>query len=134
MCSAVVLRYIGSDDIAATPRMSTESRVRSQSVMNAGGPAAMKSTEPDSSASFMHGGPAELYPADDEVGHAGGRGVFLDEAAFLHHEQRQESDAARAERNPDLVARPLPRRRNRQPPQQRGCEQRGPAAQPCESR
>ena len=52
-----VFRYIGSDDIAATPRTSTDPRVRSHSVMKAGGPAAMKSTEPDSSASFMTAGP-----------------------------------------------------------------------------
>ncbi len=52
-----MFKYIGSDDIAATPRTSAEPRVALHSVMNAGGPAAMKSTEPDSKASFMTAGP-----------------------------------------------------------------------------
>src|SRR5262249_35679177 len=55
--SDLVLRYIGSDDIAATPRTLAESRVLSHRIRKAGGPAAMKSTDPDKSASFMIAGP-----------------------------------------------------------------------------
>src|SRR5262245_48094763 len=56
-CSPRVFRYIGKDDIAATPFTFAESCVRSHSTMNAGGPAAMKSTAPERSASFITAGP-----------------------------------------------------------------------------
>src|SRR6185312_5166733 len=58
--SARVLRYIGIDDMAATPLTFTEAAVRSQSVMNAGGPAVMKSAEPERRASFITEGPPML--------------------------------------------------------------------------
>ncbi len=53
-------KYIGKDVIAATPVTLMEPSVLSQSVRNAGGPAAMKSTEPESSASFITDGPPKL--------------------------------------------------------------------------
>src|SRR6185369_5669608 len=55
--SARVFRYIGNDDIAATPLTFAESTVLSQRIRNAGGPAAMKSTAPDKRESFMTAGP-----------------------------------------------------------------------------
>src|SRR5580658_3603320 len=58
--SARVLRYIGMEDIAATPLTLAEAAVRSQSVIKAGGPAVIKSAEPDNSASFITAGPPML--------------------------------------------------------------------------
>ncbi len=60
MRSDRVLRYIGSDVIAATPFTLAEVMVRSHKVRNAGGPAAMKSAEPESRASFITEGPPIL--------------------------------------------------------------------------
>ena len=115
----VVFRYIGSDDIAATPRTSAEPRVALHSVMNAGGPAAMKSTEPDSSASFMTAGPPRSIQRTVRSASPAALCVLLDQRAIAHHEQRQEADAAGAERNANLgrarrsTRRSRPRRRVR---------------------
>src|SRR5665213_4423132 len=53
-------RYIGSDVMAATPFTLADEMVRSQRVRKAGGPAAMKSADPDSRASFITEGPPIL--------------------------------------------------------------------------
>src|SRR5579864_7531147 len=56
-CPALVLRYIGSEVIAATPSTLAAPRVLSHNVINAGGPAEMKSADDDNSASFIAAGP-----------------------------------------------------------------------------
>jgi hypothetical protein len=48
------------EDMDATPLTLAEPMVRSQSVMNAGGPAVMKSADPDNRASFITAGPPML--------------------------------------------------------------------------
>ena len=99
--SVRVFRYIGNDVIAATPMTFAESCVRSQSVMKAGGPAAMKSTEPDRA---LHSSPTarQLDPPDRQVRDARFLSLPLDELVFLHHHQRQESDSAGAPGNAHL--------------------------------
>src|SRR3954449_6971403 len=63
-CGALVLRYIGIDVIAATPITFMLARVRSQIVMNAGGPAGAKCAAPESSMSFTTAGPpSRMYSA-----------------------------------------------------------------------
>ena len=97
-CGALVLRYIGIDVIAATPFTRMLARVRSQIVMNAGGPAGAKCAAPASSMSLTTAGPPSLtYSA------VSFRPIFWASAStsllLLHHDQRQEADAARAFRD-----------------------------------
>src|SRR4030081_2032335 len=99
-CSARVLRYIGIELMAATPLTSILPRVRSHSVRKAGGPAEMKSADPESRASFMIRRPADIRPVDRDRD-AGLGGLFLDQSVFLHEVQRQKSEATGAERHLD---------------------------------
>src|SRR2546423_14961311 len=64
-CGAFVLRYIGIDVIAATPRTFMLLAVLSHSVMKAGGPAGAKCALPDSSMSLTTDGPPKrMYSAE----------------------------------------------------------------------
>ena len=76
-------------------------RVRSHSVRNAGGPAEMKCAEPESSASFIAEGPPMLLQLTVSVSPASAA-RFLDQVVLLHHHQRQEAEATRAERDVEL--------------------------------
>src|SRR5690606_41624071 len=49
-----------------------------------------------------HGGSAEIDPAHGELVEAGGARVLFDQRVLAHHVERQEADAARAERDADL--------------------------------
>jgi hypothetical protein len=63
-CGALVFRYIGIDVMAATPITFMLARVRSHSVMKAGGPAGAKCAAPASSMSFTTAGPPRrIYSA-----------------------------------------------------------------------
>ena len=94
-CGALVLRYIGIEVIAATPFTFMLARVRSQSVMKAGGPAGAKCAAPASSMSLTTDGPPNwMYSVPRLQAHL--LGLLLDQLLLLHHDQRQEADAAGA--------------------------------------
>ena len=97
-----MLRYIGSEAIAATPSTSAEPRVRSQSVMKAGGPAGDEIGGPGQQRVVHDGRTAQVDPANRDIRDAELGRMFLDELVLLHHEQRQEADAARAGRDADF--------------------------------
>src|SRR5690606_41419513 len=59
-CGARAFRNMGMELMAATPFTSAVPLVRAQSSRKDGGPAEMKSAEPDSSASIMTDGPTML--------------------------------------------------------------------------
>src|SRR5690606_18429804 len=59
-CAARVFRYMGMELMAATPLTSAVPLVRSHKSRKDGGPAEIKSAEPDSKASIMTEGPPML--------------------------------------------------------------------------
>ena len=64
-----------------------------------GGPAAMKSTAPESRASFIAEGPPSSIQLHLEVGKPRFVSVLLDKFVLFHHQQRQEPHAASPARN-----------------------------------